>query len=53
MYVCVPNVALCLLKPEDGIRSPVTGVTASCELAGGCWGLNLGPLEGDTSILNH
>jgi hypothetical protein len=29
----------------EGVRSPVTGVTDSCELPCGCWELSLGPLE--------
>lgn len=28
-------------KPEEGVRSLVTGVTDGCELPCGCWELNL------------
>ena len=29
----------------EGVESPGTGVTESCELPCGCWDLNPGPLE--------
>ena len=35
LYVCL----------GEGVRSPGTGVTDSCELPCGCWELNLGPLQ--------
>jgi hypothetical protein len=35
-------------RSEEGVRSSATGVTDSCELPGGYWELNLGPLA-----LNH
>ena len=39
-------------RPEDGFRSPETGVAGACELLPyGCWKLNLGPLEEQTVLL--
>ena len=35
----------------EGIRSPGTGVTNSCELPCGCWDLNLGLLEEQPVLL--
>lgn len=43
MYVhrrCVP----CLQRPEDGVRLSGRGIADGCELPGGCWGFNTGPL---------
>ena len=37
--------AWCLQRPEEPARTPGTGVSDGCELAWGCWELNLGPLE--------
>jgi hypothetical protein len=36
---------------EKGAGSPKTGVTESCELPGGCWELNPGPLETQPVLL--
>ena len=44
MYVYVP-LAWDLWIPEEGIRSPGTGVTDDYEPPCGCWESNLGPLE--------
>jgi hypothetical protein len=44
MYVC-HMCAWCSQRPEEGIRSPGTEVTDSCELPRGCWDFNLDPLE--------
>ena len=46
-HVC----AWCLWWPEEGIGSPGTGVTDSCELPCGCWELNPGPLEEQSVLL--
>ena len=35
----------CPQRPEEGVRSPGTGITEGCELPRGYWELNLGPLE--------
>ena len=35
----------------EGIRSPGTGVTDSCELPCGCWELNLCPLGEQPALL--
>ena len=44
IYIYIYHVhAWCPWRPEEGIRSPETGVTDHCELR--CWGLNLSPLE--------
>jgi hypothetical protein len=43
MYVYHMQVR-CLLRPEEGIGGPGTGVTDSCEPPRGCWEMNLGPL---------
>jgi len=40
----------CLQSPEEGIRSPGTGVRDSCELPCGCWESNTSPLE-EISVL--
>ena len=44
-------VHMCLapVEPEEGNRSPGTGVTDGCELPFGYWELNLHPLEEQTS----
>ena len=44
-WVCL-HVYLC-----EGVRSPGTGVTDSCELQCRCWELNLGPLEEQLVLL--
>jgi hypothetical protein len=50
MCIDVFNLHSCLC---DGVKSPRTGVTESCELPSGCWELNLGHLAGRaTSALN-
>ena len=46
MHIGVFPVCLC-----EGIRSSGTGVTDSCELPCGCWGLNPGPLEEQPVVL--
>ena len=35
----------------EGVKSPGTGGTHSCELSCGCWELNLGPLEEQPVLL--
>jgi hypothetical protein len=40
------HVCLC-----EGVRSPETGATETCELACGCWKLNPGPLEEQPVLL--
>ena len=37
--------AWCSHRPEEGIRSPGTGVKGGCKLPCECWELNLGPLK--------
>jgi hypothetical protein len=37
--------AWCLQRPEEGVGHPGPGVTDGCELPGGFWETNLGPLE--------
>jgi hypothetical protein len=44
--------ALCLYRPEEGVRSPKAGVTNGCDLPYGCWQSNLSPL-GEQSIILH
>ena len=46
-HVC----AWCLWRPEEGIRSPGTGVTDGCEPPYGYWESNLGPLEEQQVLL--
>jgi len=46
MYCFCPQVCL-----FEGVRSPGTGATDSCELPCGCWELNPGPLE-EHPVLN-
>jgi hypothetical protein len=54
--VCVPVCMyvhhVCTVPEETrrGVSSPGTGVTGSCELLCGCWGLNLGRLEEQTVL---
>lgn len=36
---------MCPYKPEEGVSSPVTGLTDDCEPLGGCWELNPHPPE--------
>ena len=38
-------------RPKEGIRFSGTGITDRCEPAGGCWELNLGPLEKQPVLL--
>ncbi|EDL03328.1 mCG1026209, isoform CRA_a [Mus musculus] len=42
---------LCLSRPEEGVRSPGTGVTDRRELPYGCRELNLDPLEEPPALL--
>lgn len=53
MYVhhrCVP----CPQRSEDGVRLSGRGITDGCELSGGCWGFNTGPLPEQWSyLLSH
>jgi len=54
MYVCTPCALLYLQRPEEGVRSPVTGVCSwsySCELQCRCCELNLSPLEKQPVLL--
>lgn len=41
MYLCALLMSLVPTGPGDGIRSPGTGATGSCELLCGCWGSKL------------
>lgn len=34
----------CPQRPEEGNRSPGTGIIRGCELSSRCWELNLNPL---------
>lgn len=45
MYVFAPYVRLVSWEPEEGIRSPESGITGSCKLLCGCWEPNSGPLQ--------
>lgn len=36
MFVCMAHAYLVPLKPEEGIRSPETGLLSGCELLCGC-----------------
>ena len=47
--MCVCAQPSCL-ESGEGVGSPGTGVTGSCELSCRCWELNSGPLE-DQSVL--
>lgn len=40
----------CLQRPKKGMGSSGTGVKVGCELPCGCWGLNLGLLEGQLCL---
>ena len=42
---------LCLLRSEEGIGSPRTGITDGCESPGGRWELNFGPLQEQQVLL--
>lgn len=44
-----------LRRPEEGIRSPGTGVVNGCDLSCGFWELNVGPLQENkhSQPLNH
>lgn len=42
----------CLWNSEEGIRTPGTGITDVCGLLCGCWGLNLGPPQEQSLLLN-
>lgn len=44
MFLCTTFMQW-LWRPEDGIKSPETRVTDSCEPPYGCWELNLEPLK--------
>ena len=46
VFWCFPVYTLC-----EGVKSPETGVTDSCELPYGCWELNSGPLEEQPVLL--
>lgn len=37
LHVIFVTCVLCPRRPEDSVRSPVTGVTDSCEPPCGCW----------------
>lgn len=44
-FACMCSFAcMCVCAQGISIRSPGTGLLASCELLRGCWELNLGPL---------
>jgi len=51
MHFCVPHCAWYQWMPEENVRSPETGVTASCKLPFGSWELNLGSLEDEPVLL--
>lgn len=47
-FVCMSVYHLCPWcpwNPEDGVQLPRIGVTDGCELLGGCWETNPGPLK--------
>jgi hypothetical protein len=44
-YMCVYHASLVMWRSEEGIRSPVSGVTYSYELPSGCWELNMDLLQ--------
>jgi hypothetical protein len=46
-HICV----CCPENPEEGIRSPESGVTDSCEPLGGCWESNPVPLQKQQGLL--
>lgn len=56
MYVCM-NVCMyvqyvwCPKRPEEGVRSPGTGVTDCCESPYGYWETNTGPLQEQQVLL--
>lgn len=53
-YLYASKVNLCVRYPKilkGGIRSPGTGVIASCELPSGCWDLNSCPLQEQPVLL--
>ena len=43
--------AWCPQRPEEGIRSPGTGVKGGCKPPCECWELNLGPLKKQPVVL--
>lgn len=45
LHACVPCTAWCLLRSEENVGIPGTGVTDVWELPCGCWEPNLGPLQ--------
>lgn len=40
-----------LQKPEEGAKSPGTGGMDGYKLPGGCWALNLSPLQDQPALL--
>lgn len=40
-----------VLRPEEDVGFPGTGIVDSCELPCGCWELNLSPLEEQPVLL--
>lgn len=42
----------CLMRPEEDVESPGTGIISSCKLLCGCWDLNLIPLEEQPMLLS-
>ena len=51
LYMCVFTVLGDCWGPEEGIRSPGTGVTNNCKLLYSCWESNLDPLEEQPVLL--
>lgn len=50
-YVYLYLHAWCTWKPEEGARSPKTGVTDECQSPSGCWKSNPGVLEEQQVLL--
>lgn len=53
-FACMCSFAcMCVCAQGISIRSPGTGLLASCELLRGCWELNLGPLQKQYMLLTN
>jgi hypothetical protein len=51
MGILLPCISVCTLCMSGAVDPHRTGVTASCEMLGGCWELNSGPLEEQSVLL--
>ena len=51
MGVLPARMSVSVQRPEEGTQSSGTRVTDGCELPGGCWELNLSPLEEQPVLL--